>query len=226
MLYGAWVCEQPLGYFVGRELAPCPSSVAEAVLCRRLSASISLYYCHEVDHWGDSCRYSGCPSSGGSSLPKLCNHYWFSLTSHAGCFVGEAEEDGYDDEYALEDLEIGAADYIKAQLLGNFRAAWEALPAETEMADEYALGERASLEDAIDAVVGILGMQPCEGTDAVPPNARCMLLYSLYSWLCPEPDIHSSCRTALLQIFSFYRCFVQLCPSAPCCPGRVAAPVG
>lgn len=41
------------------------------------------------------------------------------------------------------------------------------------MADEYALGERPNLEDAIDAVVGILGMQPCEGTDAVPPNARC-----------------------------------------------------
>lgn len=78
---------------------------------------------------------------------------------------------------------MGAADYIKAQLLGNFRAAWDALPAETEMADEYALGVRPNLEDAIDAVVGILGMQPCEGTDAVPPNARCV--------------VHRSCRCAL-----------------------------
>ena len=40
------------------------------------------------------------------------------------------------------------------------------------MADEYALGVRPSLEDAIEAVIRILGMQPCEGSDAVPPNAR------------------------------------------------------
>ena len=42
-----------------------------------------------------------------------------------------------------------------------------------QMADEYALGVRPSLEDAIEAVIRILGMQPCEGSDAVPPNARC-----------------------------------------------------
>ena len=41
------------------------------------------------------------------------------------------------------------------------------------MADEYALGVRPSLEDAVEAVIRILGMQPCEGSDAVPPNARC-----------------------------------------------------
>ncbi len=44
------------------------------------------------------------------------------------------------------------------------------LPA--QMADEYALGVRPSLEDAVEAVIRILGMQPCEGSDAVPPNAR------------------------------------------------------
>ena len=47
--------------------------------------------------------------------------------------AGEAEEDGYDDEYALEDVEIAASDYIKPTLLGNFRAAWEGLPQEAEV---------------------------------------------------------------------------------------------
>jgi len=27
-------------------------------------------------------------------------------------------------------------------------------------------------QEAVEAVVGILGMAPCDGTDAVPPNAR------------------------------------------------------
>lgn len=27
-------------------------------------------------------------------------------------------------------------------------------------------------QEAVEAVVGILGMAPCDGTEAVPPNAR------------------------------------------------------
>lgn len=27
-------------------------------------------------------------------------------------------------------------------------------------------------QEAVEAVIGTLGMQPCEGTEAVPPNAR------------------------------------------------------
>ncbi len=38
--------------------------------------------------------------------------------------------------------------------------------------DDYAIGQRESLQDAVEALIKILGMQPCEGTDAVPPNAR------------------------------------------------------
>ena len=30
----------------------------------------------------------------------------------------------------------------------------------------------ANLQEAVEAVVGILGMAACDGTDAVPPNAR------------------------------------------------------
>lgn len=34
------------------------------------------------------------------------------------------------------------------------------------------VGQRESLQEAVEAVIAILGLQPCEGTDAVPPNAR------------------------------------------------------
>lgn len=86
--------------------------------------------------------------------------------------TGEAEEQGYEDEYQLEDLEVGPADYIAPTPVPNFRAAWDALPADAEMADDYGLGQRAGLEEAVEAVLVTLGMAPCEGTDAVPPNAR------------------------------------------------------
>eukprot|EP00198_Chlamydomonas_reinhardtii_P001857 XP_001691193.1 gamma-cop [Chlamydomonas reinhardtii] len=86
--------------------------------------------------------------------------------------TGEAEEEGYDDEYVLEDLEVSPADYVKPTLLSNFRKSWEELDPSTEKEDEYGLGVREGLQEAVEAVIGILGMQPCEGSEAVPPNAR------------------------------------------------------
>lgn len=86
--------------------------------------------------------------------------------------TGEAEEDGYEDEYQLEDLEVTGADYIKPAPVGNFRGVWEELPPESEREDDYGLGHRENLQDTVETVMSILGMHPCEGTEAVPPHAR------------------------------------------------------
>merc|ERR1711903_263147 len=74
--------------------------------------------------------------------------------------TGEAEEEGFQDEYQLEDLEVGIQDYLKAASVPNFRKRWEEFGEDVELADEYGLGQRP------------MGLQACEGTDAVPPNAR------------------------------------------------------
>ncbi|KAL3722526.1 hypothetical protein ACJRO7_034838 [Eucalyptus globulus] len=86
--------------------------------------------------------------------------------------TGEAEEDGVEDEYQLEDLEVVAADYMQKVGVSNFRNAWESMDPEGERVDEYGLGSRESLAEAVNAVVNLLGMQPCEGTEAVPSNSR------------------------------------------------------
>ena len=86
--------------------------------------------------------------------------------------TGEPEEDGYDDEYTLEDADVAATDFVNPVPTANFRKTWDELPPETERSDDYGLGTRESLEEAVEAVMQILGMTPCEGTEAVPPNAR------------------------------------------------------
>lgn len=86
--------------------------------------------------------------------------------------TGEAEEEGYDDEYQLEDVDAKASDYIKPLYVSNFADAWEEAPEDSEVTDSYGIGQRESLQDAVEAVVRLLGMQACEGSDAVPPNAR------------------------------------------------------
>ncbi|GAX76799.1 hypothetical protein CEUSTIGMA_g4245.t1 [Chlamydomonas eustigma] len=109
--------------------------------------------------------------SGSVSLGKLANILRFKL-KEIDPSTGEAEEEGYDDEYQLEDLEILPADYVKPVVTANFRKSWEELNPDSERSDDYGLGQREGLQEAVEAVINTFGMQPCEGTEAVPPNAR------------------------------------------------------
>lgn len=86
--------------------------------------------------------------------------------------TGEADDEGVEDEYQLEEVDIVAADYMQKIGVSNFKNAWDGLGEENERTDEYGLGPRESLAEALSAVVTILGMQPCEGTESVPNNSR------------------------------------------------------
>ncbi|KAG0575329.1 hypothetical protein KC19_VG337300 [Ceratodon purpureus] len=108
---------------------------------------------------------------GACSLGKFSNTLRFYV-KEVDPSTGDADEDGYEDEYQLEDSEVTAADYILKAGVSNFRNAWESLDSELERVDEYSLGVRENLQDDVQAVTTILGMQTCEGTDLVPSNAR------------------------------------------------------
>jgi len=92
--------------------------------------------------------------------------------------TGEPEEGGYQDEYGLEDAPLAARDWARPSALpaasaGDFRAAWEALPAESEAEDGYGLGPRpGGLEEIVEAMVAAVGMAPVGGSEVVPPLAR------------------------------------------------------
>ncbi|KAL2512218.1 Coatomer subunit gamma [Abeliophyllum distichum] len=96
--------------------------------------------------------------------------------------TGEAEDDGVEDEYQLEDFEVVAADYMVKVGVSNFRNAWESMGPDFERIDEYGLGPRESLAESVNTVINLLGMQPCEGTEVVPTNSRShsCLLSGLY----------------------------------------------
>ena len=50
--------------------------------------------------------------------------------------------------------------------------AWDALPQENEVVDDYSLGSGKNLEETSEALINIFGIFPCEGTEAVPHSAR------------------------------------------------------
>ncbi|WVZ19916.1 hypothetical protein V8G54_007238 [Vigna mungo] len=108
---------------------------------------------------------------GVSAVGKFSNVLKF-IVKEVDPTTGEAEDDGVEDEYQLEDLEVVAADYVLKVGVSNFRNAWESLGPDFERVDEYGLGPRESLAEAVNTVINLLGLQPCEGTEEVPPNSR------------------------------------------------------
>eukprot|EP00246_Nothoceros_aenigmaticus_P011193 TRINITY_DN2969_c0_g2_i1.p1 TRINITY_DN2969_c0_g2~~TRINITY_DN2969_c0_g2_i1.p1 ORF type:complete len:897 (-),score=212.89 TRINITY_DN2969_c0_g2_i1:1516-4206(-) len=108
---------------------------------------------------------------GSISVGKFANCLKF-VVKEVDPVSGAAEDEGYEDDYQLEDIEVTAADYILKTGVTNFKNAWDSLDPEFEKIDEYGIGVRESLQDAVHTVVTILGMQPCEETEFVPSNAR------------------------------------------------------
>ncbi|CDH50687.1 coatomer subunit gamma [Lichtheimia corymbifera JMRC:FSU:9682] len=85
--------------------------------------------------------------------------------------TGEADPEGYDDEYQVEDVEVMTSDYIRPTYISNFTEEWEPL-AESEALDTFALDkDRApSLKVACASIIDLLGMQALEDS-ALPKSA-------------------------------------------------------
>lgn len=77
---------------------------------------------------------------------------------------GEPEEDGYDDEYQLEELDLGAADYIVPSYAA-FATEWDRLRSAASVQETFALTALDSLKTACDSILEILGMEALGGTE-------------------------------------------------------------
>ena len=97
-------------------------------------------------------------------------------------------DEGYDDEYMLEDFEITVADQIQKTKLNNFVVAWDAADTEGEKSDEkltdfwkdflrfsewveledtYQLSAVNTLQDAVQTIIKFLGLGPANMTEKV-----------------------------------------------------------
>lgn len=107
-------------------------------------------------------------------------------------------DEGYDDEYILEDLEINVADQIQKTKMNNFTVAWDAADTEgeqkiflrslitettilitfypftewVEAEDTYALSAVNTLPDAVQTIIKFLGLGPANATEKVPEGTH------------------------------------------------------
>ncbi|KAG5882713.1 hypothetical protein JTB14_020557 [Gonioctena quinquepunctata] len=92
-------------------------------------------------------------------------------------------DEGYDDEYMLEDLEITLGDQIQRVSKVNWAAAWEEAAATSiEKEDTYSLSSMNTLDEAVKNIIQFLGLQPAERTDKVPEgkSTHTLLLAGLF----------------------------------------------
>lgn len=78
----------------------------------------------------------------------------------------EGDEDGYEEEYALESIDINTNDFMAKMTYPDFRRLWEQTGSGGEVLEKFAL-QFKKLSDAVTAVVDFLGMQPCDNTGTV-----------------------------------------------------------
>jgi len=82
----------------------------------------------------------------------------------------EENEGGFPETYAINDFEIGIADFMQKKAQNDFKGAWDAVGDKAEFRDQFALPDN-SLDAACKSVIDFLGMRVCENTDVVAHNA-------------------------------------------------------
>lgn len=91
--------------------------------------------------------------------------------------TGEPDDEGYPDEYVLEDIEVSVGDHVQRVMKPNFSASWEEVGVTNELEDTFVLSSVKTLEEAVKNIIQYLGMQPCERSDKVLPNKNSHTLF-------------------------------------------------
>ncbi|KAI9281944.1 adaptin N terminal region-domain-containing protein [Sporodiniella umbellata] len=86
--------------------------------------------------------------------------------------TGEADPEGFEDEYQVEDIEVTTSDYVRPSYISDFAEEFESL-SDNEVVDTFALDKEKAhnLQSACDSIIDLLGMQPLEGSES-PKNTN------------------------------------------------------
>lgn len=89
---------------------------------------------------------------------------------------GEESGDSFQEEYALEELVVSTSDYIAKVGVPDFRTAWEGLATMYETMEKFSL-QYKSQQEALNAVLELLGMHPCDNTEKVTTSNKPQILH-------------------------------------------------
>ncbi|KAJ3188376.1 Coatomer subunit gamma-2 [Gaertneriomyces sp. JEL0708] len=113
--------------------------------------------------------------------------------------TGEPDADeGYEDDYLLEDLDLVTADYVTPLFLSDFKKNWEELSPENEVVETYSLTTVPTIKAAVANLLQLLGMYACEHSAEVKEHATSHALY-LSGTYVGGVKVLSRCRMVLTR---------------------------
>jgi len=124
----------------------------------------------------------------------------------------EGDEDGFQEEYPLEDVEISSADFIAKAKIEEFRQVWDSFDKSQEVLQKFSL-QFKDLQMAIDAVINCLGMQSEDSTDIID-NSKTGLPHTLHLSGCFPGNLCILAR-AQLQIDDNSGCILKIAVRSP-----------
>jgi coatomer subunit gamma len=83
--------------------------------------------------------------------------------------TGDVGDDGEDEEYPLDEIEVGFSDYAKPNPLPDFRAAWDAMTPDHDLTQVFRLDKHKSIADAVTGLCPFMsdGRAPWGGTHSL-----------------------------------------------------------
>lgn len=111
------------------------------------------------------------PSDG--ELPPLS-----SIPATLRFVMKEGEEDeGNDDEYPLEAVDISISDYIRSAPISDWPSQWESMSDAAQSVQTYNLTDAKTIPDAIVEVTHFLGMGACDASEKASTSEKRHILY-------------------------------------------------
>lgn len=101
-------------------------------------------------------KYSQIPLSRFSCTMKF-------VSKEIDVLTGETEDEGYEDEYSLEDIEVCIRDCIRTKHTSDFNAAWNTCDPHGETTGSFSSQHPGSIHEAVDQLCSILSLKPVVG---------------------------------------------------------------
>eukprot|EP00002_Diphylleia_rotans_P031974 TRINITY_DN6672_c0_g2_i1.p1 TRINITY_DN6672_c0_g2~~TRINITY_DN6672_c0_g2_i1.p1 ORF type:complete len:850 (+),score=187.47 TRINITY_DN6672_c0_g2_i1:58-2607(+) len=93
-----------------------------------------------------------------------------------------ALDEGYDDDYQMEDFEVSVADYINKTPVREFSTIWDKMANCHQYVDSFSLSSIRSIPAAVTAIIENLGMCPCEKSEEVSSASLCFPSFAYLSF--------------------------------------------
>ncbi|GJJ76910.1 coatomer subunit gamma [Entomortierella parvispora] len=95
--------------------------------------------------------------------------------------TGEPDEEGFEDDYQVEEVSLAIADFVLPSYIPSFTRAWEELGQDFEVVETLALTTSPGLQEACRDLIALLGMQALDNTGTVQgSNVHTMTLSGIF----------------------------------------------